>query len=263
MAATPTSFASHEHFQAELDALADGEELELHAFEYPGPVVIKRAITIDGKGATLWSMAGPVCQIEGQGVTLKNLKIEITHEDLANGDKDSGCALIVHGGQNVLLENVEVRGSVRGLPAEEGQWRYPFSVKLDEIAHGHEHRFVLKLYVPVPCKITSGVHGVSVSPPMLTPGRNEVTLKVDSPARDALLLGTICLQTAFLKRQISISGHVVQSVQGGPRRDGEVLYEPLDWDQLGPVQTPRDPAIPVQPPTVPERKERKKKRGIR
>jgi len=254
MSADHVSHLTRDQFQAELDALSDGSELELHEFEYPGPVIIRRnSVVIDGCGATLWSMQGPVCRITGRSVTLKNMKLEVTQEDQTSGDAEEGCALHVEGGHGILLDNVEVRGSVQGLPVEEGQWRYPISIKLDELGHGHEYRFLLRLYVPVPCRITSAVHGISAKPAMLNPGRNEVTLAVECAARNVLLLGTLCLQTAFLRRQISICGHVVGTADSGvARQDGEVLYEPPDWNDLGSVQPQAAEALPVQKPSVPQ-----------
>lgn len=222
-----------EHLQVELDKWPAGKELALLPSEYTGPIVISRPITIDGHGATLCALEGPVCRIDGEGVVLRNLNIEVTQRSSAIGDTDGGCALEVRGGQNISLENVEVIGSVRGLPGEEGQWRYPFSLKLGEISDGPGHRFVLRLYVPVPCKIISGMDAISVSPQVLTAGRNEVEIHVEAPS-GALLQGKISLQTRFLRRQITVSGYVTPSSRrDSARRDGEVIYEPADWEMSG------------------------------
>lgn len=255
MSMPPVQNMSRDQLQAEIDGFADGEELVLNKFEYPGPIVIANSITIDGQGATLWAQKGPLCQIKGKHVTLKNFRIEVTEVDYATGDPAETCALQVDPGCNLLLENVEVRGNVEGLAAEEGEWRYPYSIKLGDILHGKDHSFQLRLYVPVPCKLSSGVHGIRINPAMLSPGPSEVALIVDSPIRDALLLGSICIQTAFLKRQITICGHVVSSAQGGGvRQDGEILWEPDDWNELGKVQKKEERSIPVQKPSVPQPK---------
>lgn len=253
MAGQSTSYQKSTEFQEELNALCDGEELELNSFEYPGPVVIKSAVTIDGHGATLWAMEGPVCVIASDGVTIKDLKIFVTNKEAANTDGDKGCALRVEGGRNIQFENVEVLGTVQGLLVEEGQWRYPSTIELRNLECKRQHKFLLRVFVPVPCNISSGIQGISITPSNLIPGKNEITLKVEVPIQDTLLYGTLCLKSAFLKRQIMVTGSIIQAQSGNSDvayADGSILYEPSDWAQISLSGRSSETSMPVTPPPV-------------
>src|SRR5258708_6876591 len=121
-------------FQNKLNSLPDGAALSLVPGEFPGPVVLHRSVTLDGQGATLWARQGPVLTVAAAGVVLRNLKIEVT----GDGDSDhpeDGCALLVEAADGLRVENVEVRGSVIGLPQEAGVWRYPSSLWLGQLPH--------------------------------------------------------------------------------------------------------------------------------
>src|SRR5262245_17591327 len=111
-------------FQDELDLTLDGETVELGTpGERPGPIVVRNPVTLDGRGCTLWAQTGPVVTVAGNNVALKNLRIEST-ADGADEGPNKGVALRVDGA-GLTLDNVTVRGAVVGLPAEEGEWRYP------------------------------------------------------------------------------------------------------------------------------------------
>lgn len=180
-------------------------------------------------------------------MTLKNLRIEITTESLG----DEGCALKVDDGKGIHLENIEVRGSVQGLPPEEGLWLYPFKLSLEEIEPGEDHIFLLRLYVPVPCKISSAMNGINVTPEILKPGQNEVSLNVNSSLKNVLLLGHLTLQTAFLNRHINVVGRVSAGNLKRKRTEApRILYEPPDWSSLGPVKPKKVDNLPIQKPAV-------------
>ena len=105
-------------FQDDLDALQDGATLQLIPREFPGPVKINRCMILDGQGATIWSLKGPVVSIRSDGVVLRNVRIEVTGEN-GTGMAEEECALQIEPGRGVHLEkDVEVRGRVIGLPQE-------------------------------------------------------------------------------------------------------------------------------------------------
>src|ERR1035438_6924085 len=60
--------------------------------------------------------------------------------------------------------------------------------------------------MPAPCRITSAISGLDVSPSTLPAGKNEVHLKLSPLSKDALLHGHLSLDTNLLKHRIAISG---------------------------------------------------------
>src|SRR5262249_13839385 len=163
---TTTHDKARDTFQKKLDSLRDGASLQLTPREFPGPVVLQRSVTLDGQGATLWSMQAPALTIAADGVVLRNFKVEFTGE--GDGvDPESECAILVQAQKPPVLENVEVRGTVVGLPAEEGVWRYPLSLHVGHVPHGQPFECVLRLVVPVACKVTSNISGLDVVPHQL------------------------------------------------------------------------------------------------
>src|SRR5215217_8338858 len=112
---------SHEQdraaFQRELDRLANNGTLPLLPREYPGPVAIRHSLVLDGQGSTIWALNGPVISCQAAGVTLRNLRLEVTGASDTNR-MENNCALKVEHGYTPRLENVEVRGTVMGIPEE-------------------------------------------------------------------------------------------------------------------------------------------------
>jgi hypothetical protein len=236
-------------FQAQLDALRAGSSFEINSpQELPGPIVIKDGLTIDGHGATIWSLRGPVVSVEADGVILRNLRIEVTGDGPA-GDSDANCALRVKDDHQIILDNVQVRGTVKGLPLEEGDWQYPFSLSLGQLAHGLDHSFLIRVGVPVACQATSDIAGLDVQPRALVPGVNEIRLSVEALPRDTLIDGELWLVTAHLKRRISVTAHC--SLEGANQIVNQLLYEAPKQDQSAvtePTPVSATPAEPIAPP---------------
>ncbi len=55
-----------------------GGDFLLSPGEYQGPLTVSRPCILDGAGSTLWAEHGPVLTITAPGVTIKNLRVEIT-----------------------------------------------------------------------------------------------------------------------------------------------------------------------------------------
>ena len=85
---------STNELQAELDGLAPGASLSLDISEgeKEGPAVLRKPVTIEGHGRTIWARRGPVLTIESHGVALRNLNVEVTgKEDKLVGEE--ACAI--------------------------------------------------------------------------------------------------------------------------------------------------------------------------
>ena len=234
--------------QARLDAQPEGASMGLvPRREYPGPVVLNKALVLEGNGATLWALAGPVLTVRAT-VRLCNLRIEIT-SDALTADA-AACAIIVAPGGHLTLENVEVRGLIQGLPQEEGVWHYPHSLALGGIAPGVAHHWRFSLQVPTVCTIESQISGLKVTPSELCAGVNNLQVQIDALSRDFLIDGYLLLSTAALRRRIAVTAYADES-PGAPRGQGQVLWAP-PVESLPPIVEPTAPlASPPPEPIAP------------
>lgn len=219
--------SSREAFQQKLNALPDGSTIQLWPpkAEYPGPLVINHPITLDGQGATLWSQVGPVLLIQSQGVSLKNFRIEVTGEQ-QNNSQDQ-CAIFVKSGIDVKFDDIQVRGSVMGLPQEEGEWQYPECLNLGQLAYGTEYHFIVKISVPVSCNIFTDIAGLNLQPIQLSPGLNSIKLTFEKMLEDTLVSGNIFLVSASLKRRITVTAYIVSLAEDSTLAiPNSILWEP-------------------------------------
>jgi hypothetical protein len=217
--------------------------------EFQGPVTVRRPITIRGQGGTIWAERGPVLVIESAGVVLEHLNVEITGRDeSATGEAASA---IVARSSPPRMTQVAVRGHVLGIPGEEGEWRYPTAVRLGKVRAGVPHEFVVRLAVPVPCKIDSLVSGVTVSPTSLAAGVVDVTVRIDALAEGIRLRGPIRLVTHGLTRRIEFSGHLAADGPGVQTGTGQVVYEATACAAPPPAVPADDTIITLPPPPPP------------
>ncbi|GFK95296.1 General stress protein 16U [Fundidesulfovibrio magnetotacticus] len=204
--------------QALLDGPKSGPEVALgpesSARELQGPAVLHGPRTLDGRGATLWTASGPALLVAGEGVTVRNLRVEVT-KDGARGDE--ACAVVMLPGARADFENVEVRGNVRGVPGEEGEWNLPASLPLGILGRAHEYVFVAGVTLPVPCTVHASVSGMRVEPESLPAGTGELRLHVRGGSffNDTVLHGRIELRTRCFRRAIMVTGHVVDAAAQG------------------------------------------------
>ncbi len=248
---------SHEQdrarLQRELDNASPNTAVALLPQEYPGPVVINHGLILDGQGSTIWALKGPVISCRASGITLRDLRIDVTGDAETSQGEDQ-CAIKVEPGCTPVFENVEVRGSVAGIYGEEGDWRYPHSLQIGSVAFGSEHDLIMRVWVPVPCEILSKISGLEIQPHHLQPGTNEVMLHIERIAKDTLLSGALYLKTASLRRSIMVNGRVV-ATKGRKSRskkpaEPSIVYQPTDWETL--LARPRPQvAMPLPPPPPP------------
>ncbi len=230
--------ANAAELQARLGAQPEGTSVNFASrYEYPGPVVLDKTLVLDGCGATLWALAGPVLTVQA-AVRLRNLRIEVTGDALATDA--AACAIMVAPGGHLTLENVEVRGLVRGLPQEEGVWHYPHCLALGGIAPDMAHDWRFILYVPVDCQIESHISGLKVTPSELRAGINDLQIHIDSLPRDFLLDGHLTLSTPALRRRITVTAYADES-PAALRGQGQAIWTP-------PVDPPSPAAQANAPP---------------
>lgn len=104
--------AEAETLQERVDAAPDGAEITLEPGTYPGPLVIRHPVVIDGAGAAVLDgqNKGTVVTIETDGVTLKNLTIR--NSGRLNNQVDAG--LRIKGSFNVIRD-VRIENSLFGM----------------------------------------------------------------------------------------------------------------------------------------------------
>ena len=213
--------------------------------EFQGPLVIRRPVTINGQGGTIWAEKGPVLVIESVGVVLSELNVEVTGtEDRLSGEE--ACAILARS-TPPTLSRVAVRGLVTGIVGEEGEWRYPRIVRLNKVKAGAVHTFTLRLVVPVACRMDSLISGVTVAPAELPAGQIEVVIRLEPMSEGIRLRGLLLLSTGRLTRRVELSGHVSASGSDVTTGTGQIVYQPADWGQLPAAPTPTLPSQPVPP----------------
>ncbi|NES99788.1 MAG: hypothetical protein F6K61_04275 [Sphaerospermopsis sp. SIO1G1] len=197
--------------------------------EYPGPIIINHPLVLDGKGATIWAIQGPVLSIFSDDVILRNLKIEVTGE-MEIGNSEHNCSILVDSAKNLTFENIEVRGSVMGISEENGEWEYPLVLNIGSIAHGKEYDFRLRIIVPIGCEIVSEISGIEFNPLKLNPGANEIYVHIEKLPEDTLINGNIYLFSANLKRRIGVTAHIVDAANPSISEiDSDILWEAESW----------------------------------
>lgn len=194
--------------------------------EYEGPLRVNRSCTIDGGGATLWAARGPVLVIDAPGVTVRNLRVEVTGTENGSG----GTALLTRH-PDTALEQVEVRGDTAGLPGESPRWDLPALLSLGDFAAGTENSFSLRLTAPAAAELVCGLGGVNLCPARLAAGEQTVLLQVDALRDRTILYGDLFVKTRVLRR-ICVTGRAM--------KDGPVRREtaPASPAAEGPVPVP-------------------------
>jgi hypothetical protein len=187
-----------------------GPIIKLLPQEYAGPFIINRPITLDGQGATLWALKGPVLQVLSPTLILKNLNIEVTGEAFSQVEEE--CAIQVGATTVVQCDNVQVRGQVMGIEGETGAWHYPYSLNLGKLAQQTAQQFILQIQVPIACHIESAIAGVHLTPSQLEAGYQQVVLTIEPLADDTSLCGSLYIKTAHLRRRIQLTAHICATV---------------------------------------------------
>ena len=176
------------NLQGRIDSLPLGATLPLLPHYYEGEIVIKRPLILDGHGATIMSHKAPVLTIQSNNVVLRNLKVKIANAIKSN-DPYSECAIFVEKGWEVVFENVEVRGSIIGLPVEEGLWRYPQSRTIEISSNKSRSDLIIPVHVPVRCSVVWTIPELDVTPSDLEPGHNEIRVRLLRDLQDDFLRG--------------------------------------------------------------------------
>lgn len=207
-----------DNIQYMLDSVNINGIVQLPVGEFKGPFYVRKACTIIGNGSTLWNKHGPVLVIEAQGVTARNLRIEVTEEPIS--PEDFIC--LVDKAGNTVYENIEIIGNVVGVPGEEGTWNIPKVISLNSFPADTEATFNIEVMTPVTVNIDSMVKDVHISPAELTPGKHILSLQTSKLKEDTFLYGEILFKSTFTRRSY-LSGRVKS--EGTDYKENQLLYE--------------------------------------
>ncbi len=191
---------------------AAGSVVTLPAGEFEGPVLICKPLHLIGSGTTIWAKKGAVIEINAGGVTLENLRVELTEGSVTDAAIISGSPAVVR--------NVEVLGNVSGFGAADGSFDVPRTIELGAFAAEETNTFTLSVNVPERTEIVCGVRDVAFSPAVLEPGRNTITITVSGISAQTLLYAEMLFKSTFTRR-IYLSGKPAASV---PAVSGKCVY---------------------------------------
>lgn len=185
------------------------ETFTLTPGEHEGPLTVDRSCVIDGGGSTLWAGTGPVLIVSASGVTIRNLRVEVT----GRAARDESGIAIKTSDPTTRLEDVEVRGRVSGLPQESDLWDLPSMISLGEFAAGQKNTFSVDFQAPSQAVLDSRVKDLSVSPTQLVPGPNRLALCTNELRDQTILYGEILVHT-MVTRRIYVTGKALAGISG-------------------------------------------------
>lgn len=169
-----------------------GETLKLPSGEFEGPIVINKPLHLVGSNTTLWAKNGPVLEINCNGVSIENLRVEITESTENDIAVDAGIA--------TAAKDIEVLGRVSGFGAEDGCFDVPRTIELGEMQSDCDNTFLLEVNVPEKTEISCSVREITVSPSVLEPGRNKLVITVEGSASGTLLYAELLFKSMFTRR---------------------------------------------------------------
>lgn len=227
--------------QAEMDSAASGAVIEIPPDEYTGPFMLRKPVTLrGGSGTTLTSTLGPVVVVDSPGVVLEHLIVEVGSGAAAGAE---GCALQVNSGNRPQTLDLRVKGSVIGVPGEEGQWNLPAACEFGIVTstRGLKHRKNFTLNVPAACTLdASEIEGLEVTPSSLAPGANSVQFGIEvDPGVN--IYGFLRICTPLVWRSVPVIG---RAAGGGDRT---ILTPQPQLSTQMPVQPPPQVVSPPRP----------------
>lgn len=227
-----------------------GGDFLLSPGEYQGPLTVSRPCILDGAGSTLWAEHGPVLTITAPGVTIKNLRVEIT------GGADTNGTAVQCTAPSVTFTQVEVNGDVVGLSQEAPNWKFPRVAALGTFAADAENRFQIQLEAPADAEVVCRMKDLRIAPARLRPGMNTLTLTTQRLRDNTILYGEIFIQTQVTRR-IYIYG---KAVKGAPVANASAAAENAGLPQ---GSLPADPIVLHQPDEAVEALQRGQRVSLR
>lgn len=180
--------------------------------------MITKPLTVVGRSTTIWAKKGGVIEIHSPGVTIKNIRAELTESS------ETDCA--IRALFPASAENVEVLGSVSGFGSEDGFFDAPRTINLGDFLADAENSFVMTVNVPEDTEIVCDIREIEITPKTLPAGRNDVKITVRGISEKTLLYAEILFKTHFVRRvyimgkpKTGVPAAVCKCVYTAPERD--------------------------------------------
>lgn len=172
------------------------KEITLPLGEWEGPFVIRKPCIVTGVSTTLWAKKGPTLIIGSKGVTIKNLRIEVTE---ALPDTEEFISIRSEY-EDTKFQNVEIVGNSKGLGNEDSKWDIPRVVKMGEFPAENENTFFIELNIPSETVIHSHISGIDIEPKKLSRGKNKITIKTEHMKQGSFLYGSVLFESKLVRR---------------------------------------------------------------
>lgn len=171
---------------------APNGEVNLPSGEFEGPLVINKPVRLRGNNTTLWAKNSPVVRITAGGVTIENIRAEITEGSIEEPAiiSTAPCA----------AKNVEVLGRVSGFGEEDGCFDIPRTISLGGFPADRENSYKLEVNVPARTEVYCDMREVRLSPSVLNVGRNELTVTVNGISPQTYLYAELLFKSRFTRR---------------------------------------------------------------
>lgn len=183
---------------------AMGTGVMLPSGEFEGPVVINKPLKVTGHNTTIWARNGAAVKVCSNGVSLEDLRVEITD--------GRTCDIAVETDFLTVVKNVEVLGSVRGFSSADGKFDVPKTIALGEFSADAENSWRLTVNVPEQTEIRCFAREVRFSPEVLKKGENELTVYVSGIPAQTFLYAEILFASTFTRR-IYLTGKASQTAE--------------------------------------------------
>lgn len=193
-------------------------EVVLPSGEFEGPLIINKPLRVKGKSTTVWAKKSPVIRITSGGVTIEDIRAEITEGSIEEAaiTANTACG----------AKNVEVLGRVSGFGTEDGYFDIPRTIELGKFPADRENSFKLEVNVPAKTEIICEMREVKLSPSVLNAGRNELTITISGISAQTFLYAEVLFKSKFTRR-VYITGRpdanasqaVLKPIYSAPRRD--------------------------------------------
>ena len=209
---------------------APNGEVTLPSGEFEGPLVINKPLRLRGRSTTVWAKKSPVIQITSGGVTIEDLRAEITEGSIEEPAITSIVAC--------SAKNVEILGRVSGFGAEDGYFDIPRTIELGKFPGDKENSYRLEVNVPAKTEIVCEIREVRFEPSTLQAGRNELTIKVSGISALTYMYAEVLFKSQFTRR-VYLTGKpddsaeqaVMKNIYTAPQRESAQF-------NTAPAQTP-------------------------
>lgn len=204
-------------------------EVTLPSGEFEGPLVIDKPLRVRGKTTTIWAKRSPVIEIRSGGVTLEDIRAEITEGSIEEPAVKASAACAVR--------NVEVLGRVSGFGAEDGFFDIPRTIALGNFPSTAENSFRLEVNVPAKTEIFCELREVTFEPKVLEAGRNTLVIKLGEISAMTFLYAEVLFKSKFTRR-VYLTGKPdalahkaeLKEIYAAPERSDEFISDAEEYE---------------------------------